>query len=223
MTDSQIDELLGTRDVFYKISQRGEDAENTSDPIGGFKSAIQMFGGLLKYAFWVYIARLIVGIIFTLTTKRSLQIAKEDEDRILKVSGGVYQVMDIISFALFAPWIAYLMLIGRWDQLLSLSGLNYTFNRVFFAVTIVIYAIRVLIFFVLDYYIKRDLMADKELTLEVVKTMPLQKGARINKQISAADTADALLKYKQLLDEGVFTQEEFDQKKRELLSKQEKE
>ena len=36
---------------------------------------------------------------------------------------------------------------------------------------------------------------------------------------SDSDTADALIKYKNLLDEGVLTQEEFDKKKAELLNK----
>lgn len=37
------------------------------------------------------------------------------------------------------------------------------------------------------------------------------------KTSESASTADTLMKYKQLLDQGVITKEEFDQKKRELL------
>lgn len=40
------------------------------------------------------------------------------------------------------------------------------------------------------------------------------------KQNNAISTADELLKFKKLLDEGVITQEEFYQKKKQLLDKQ---
>lgn len=40
------------------------------------------------------------------------------------------------------------------------------------------------------------------------------------KQNNAISTADELLKFKKLLDEGVITQEEFYQKKKQLLGKQ---
>ena len=40
------------------------------------------------------------------------------------------------------------------------------------------------------------------------------------KQNNAISTADELLKFKKLLDEGVITQEEFYQKKEQLLDKQ---
>ena len=38
-----------------------------------------------------------------------------------------------------------------------------------------------------------------------------------SKQSESISNADAILKYKQLLDQGVITQEEFEAKKRELL------
>lgn len=72
-----------------------------------------------------------------------------------------------------------------------------------------------------DNYKKKDIekFLDRALPYEVTFDKQMHTRKPVEKKESTVSVADELLKFKQLLDMGAITQEEFDRKKTELLNK----
>lgn len=190
---------------FYKLEQWAADSDyipnlNMYIPVQVLKDrdSLSLFDSLFNTDTMIMIFGMILFALFAFgTILYTLQFIAKDSKRNWKPTV-IISIVEIIFFVICA------LLIETRDWSYSDSEYNYSLQIVFFVMLFVLVSLSVISIFG---YIKA---AKKGIIEETPKTYKVEI-------VKETNQTDELKKYKELLDNGTITQEEFDAKKKQLL------